>query len=281
MGVEIAASISWQLHGYMSCPAAPDMTKLRKVTSASAPSPTSIGLVQNAGVQIQPDEEELSPWYDKYRRVHASRIAVDVELLTGRLSDDARILDIGAAPFLLTGALTALGYRPTAVDLEPKRFASSISALGFDVRKCDIENEDLPFADASFDAIVLNEVFEHLRVDLIQVMGEVRRVLAPAGQLFLSTPNARSLRGLVNFNIRNVSSNPDIFKQYSKLRQIGHMGHVREYTSLEVVAFLEHFGLVVEEVRYRGEYRNLSYTQPLLRVFAGLRPYMSLIARAE
>ena len=46
----------------------------------------------------------------------------------------------------------------------------------------------LPFPDASFDLVVAFEVIEHL-TDWQPLLNEARRVLTPAGQLIISTPN--------------------------------------------------------------------------------------------
>ena len=50
----------------------------------------------------------------------------------------------------------------------------------------------LPFADGAFDAVISFQVFEHV-VDVRHHLSEVRRVLAPGGQLVLATPD-RSTR---------------------------------------------------------------------------------------
>lgn len=54
------------------------------------------------------------------------------------------------------------------------------------VRK--IENDVIPFEDASFDAIVSNQVFEHV-TDLDRVLREVSRVLKPGGKLLALFPD--------------------------------------------------------------------------------------------
>ena len=45
-----------------------------------------------------------------------------------------------------------------------------------------------PFADGSFDAVVLNHVVEHLG-DIPATLAEVRRILAPGGVVWIATPH--------------------------------------------------------------------------------------------
>jgi len=50
------------------------------------------------------------------------------------------------------------------------------------------DGQALPFADATFDAIVATEVIEHVRYPF-RLLREIRRTLKPTGRVLLSTPN--------------------------------------------------------------------------------------------
>ncbi len=65
--------------------------------------------------------------------------------------------------------------------------------MPFQVVKHDIEKDTL---DRTFDAVICNELFEHLRINLIDTFERVYDSLAPGGFLFLSTPNVASAEGI-------------------------------------------------------------------------------------
>lgn len=252
-------------------------------TTTSAPqrpSERSIDAVDAASRRIRPDDPTLDDWSSNYLREHRLRLATDVDLAVEHIPAGARVLDVGAAPYVATGALAALGYRLCAVDIEPDRFARSIAELGLHVGRCDIESEPLPIADAGVDAVLFNELFEHLRIDPIFTLTEVLRVLVPGGLLLLSTPNLRSFRGIRNLVVRNQGHavSGGVHRQYDKLRTLGHMGHVREYTTVETVEFLERIGFVVEAIVYRGGHgRGIVGLGE--RFAPSLRPFFTIIAR--
>jgi SAM-dependent methyltransferase len=236
--------------------------------------------IRDALVSMRPSDQSLVTWFDSYASNHANRLAHDVDLITAFVPRGSRILDVGCVPPALLAALDGLGYCGVGVDIAPRRFEECIAERALDVRQADIERDALPFDDASFDAIVLHEVFEHLRINLIATMSELARVLRPGGLLFLSTPNLRSYKGLYNFivNGQAASCSPGVYPQYAKLRELGHMGHVREYTAREVTEFLGQVGFSVDTIVYRGAIRVRHLRLRLLEMCQPLRPFLSIVA---
>ncbi len=242
--------------------------------------PNHFDILDRVAARITPDDATLRRWFATYWQQHRRRLAADLWIVEQHLPPGARILECGAVPLLMTGALAELGYDVQAVDIAPQRFGATIEALGLRVATCDIETEPLPFPDKCFDAVLFNELFEHLRIDPIATLGEVHRVLKPRGQLLLSTPNLRSFRGLRNLLLHNRGHavSAGVYRQYEKLRTLGHMGHVREYTSREVADFLERIGLRVETIIHRGGHgRGLVGLAE--RLAPAWRPFFALIAR--
>ncbi len=243
------------------------------------PPPASLELLDRLARRIAPDEAALEEWYAAYHRQHRRRLAFDLRIVEAHLPPGARVLEYGAVPLLTTAALAELGYDVSAVDIAPQRFGSAVSGLALDVRRCDVETEPLPFATETFAAVLFHEIFEHLRIDPIFTLREAHRVLRPGGALLLSTPNLRSLRGLKNLLLHNRGHavSGGVYRQYEKLATLGHMGHVREYTTREVCEFLGRAGFTVEKLIYRGGHGRgaVGLAEWLL---PSLRPFFSLVA---
>jgi SAM-dependent methyltransferase len=244
------------------------------------PEARSLAAVDATAARVQPDDPALGEWAANYLREHRLRLATDVDLVLEHVAAGSRVLDVGAAPLVTSAALAGLGYDLCAIDLRPDRFAGMIAELGLEVRRCDVETEPLPVADASIDAVLFNELFEHLRIDPIFTLGEVLRVLRPGGLLLLSTPNLRSLRGIRNLLLHDQGHavSGGVYRQYEKLRTLGHMGHVREYTTRETVDFLERIGFIVETLVFRGGHGR-GPVGLAERLAPSLRPFFSVLAR--
>jgi len=65
----------------------------------------------------------------------------------------------------------------------------------------------MPFADASFDAILTIRVLHHAE-DLPALMGEIARVLAPGGIYVLEFANKRNLKAIARYALRRQAWNP-------------------------------------------------------------------------
>ncbi|MCB0129568.1 MAG: class I SAM-dependent methyltransferase [Caldilineaceae bacterium] len=249
-------------------------------TRIPTPSPENRQRILAATEAISPAATEMQEWFLRYATTHVDRLTIDVDLIQHAVPQGQKILEVGSVPLLLTQAVAELGYDIHGVDVGPERFASTIDRLGLKVSKCNIEVEPLPFPDQTFDVALFNEIFEHLRINPVLTMNEVARVLRPGGLLFLSTPNLRSLNGLTNFLLhdKSESSCTDVYEEYGKLEQIGHMGHVREYTVTEVQTFLTKVGFEPVDLIFRGgeRYRR---KRLLFNLIPSLQPFFTIIAR--
>jgi SAM-dependent methyltransferase len=254
--------------------------QIRSSRQSPTPSAAALRLIDGCAHDLAPDRAGLSGWHQDYLANHRIRIAHDLDIINQEISKSQSILEFGSVPLVLTAALKRSGYQVTGCDIHPERYASTIEAMGLNVVECNIETQQLPFADASFDAVVFNELFEHLRINPVFTLTEVLRIMKPNGILTLSTPNLRSLDGIRNFLLRDraYSCASNIYLEYQKLQTIGHMGHVREYTRTEVVEFLQTVGFAVTGIIYRGGYEH-RLKRALIALRPGFSPFVSYIAR--
>ncbi len=238
-----------------------------------------LALIDRVADRIEPDELSLVEWFSEYCRQHRIRLGADLHLIDQHVEKGARVLEYGAVPLLMTAALASLDFKVSALDLGPERFAGAIENLGLDVTRCDVETEAVPFAGGTFDAVLFNELFEHLRINPVFTLREVHRVLKTGGLLLLSTPNLRSFRGIRNLIVRNQGHavSAGVYRQYEKLETLGHMGHVREYTTREVSDFLTRIGFDVEKIIYRGGHGR-GVVGLAERLAPSMRPFFTLIA---
>lgn len=65
----------------------------------------------------------------------------------------------------------------------------------------------MPFADASFDAVLTVRVLHHAE-DLPALMGEIARILAPGGIYVLEFANKRNLKAVARYALRRQAWNP-------------------------------------------------------------------------
>ena len=141
---------------------------------------------------------------------------VDIDLLNEhmaryhfavRLARGKRVLDAGCGAGYGSAELADVAESVTGIDIAPEavehaRAHYALPNLVFEQASCTL----LPYGDGAFDLVVAFEVIEHL-ADWRAFLQEVRRVLAPAGQLIVSTPNrlyyteSRGVHGVNPFHV--------------------------------------------------------------------------------
>ena len=227
-------------------------------------------------LQIKPDH------FREYLHFHRARLCFDLDYAARFFRSHQKILEIGALPFFLTVPLMSK-YDVTTIDKITGEYSSDIiHKYSIKTLICDLDYDTIPTEDDSFDGIIMNEIFEHLRVDLIFTMTEVLRVLRPGGILLLSTPNLRSMVGIYNLLFRGeaFASMGGIYENYSYLEKIGMMGHTREYTSTEVVDFLKKIGFEIDGIIYRGEDggpRLQKLAPYIMKIWPQFKPFFSVV----
>jgi len=102
-----------------------------------------------------------------------------------------RVLDLGAGYGFWLERLAGAGYEPVGVELSPEAAAIARERSGA-VVEVGSADDPLPFPDASFAAVTMLDVIEHLP-RYPAALAECARVLAPGGKLFVVTLNAGSL----------------------------------------------------------------------------------------
>lgn len=108
-----------------------------------------------------------------------------------RLPPAARLLEIGSGEGYGAAHLAASAQSVIALDLSLTPLAHAAAHYPA-VHFCCALADALSFPAASFEIVVSFQVIEHVP-DVDAYLREIRRVLAPGGQLILTTPN-RSLR---------------------------------------------------------------------------------------
>ena len=136
-------------------------------------------------------------------RPYLERTELVLELFDAHGKD---VLDIGCGPGVLEPALLDRGCRVTAVDFSSGMIDKAREALRADPRSSNVSflrasADALPFADASFDAVVCIGVMSYVP-DTDRLLREVGRVLRPSGTGVFQAQNILSLWEIENRFVR-------------------------------------------------------------------------------
>ena len=139
-------------------------------------------------------EEEFDLWGAYHQHRHEMRYDLLADVTRQHVPTGGTVLDIGCGSALLADRIADLDITYVGFDYgghhaayASQRLRSADVALTAAIGQCDAEH--LPFADESFDVVVMSEVIEHLMQPELATW-EVARVLRPGGVFVMTTNNA-------------------------------------------------------------------------------------------
>jgi len=179
------------------------------------------------------------------------RYAYIEKLLLADFPPPARIVELGSAPGDQIARLASLGYSATSVDIgiasdawagaAEGRMQRLLSDAGVRHIEWNMEEVPYPLEDDSFDAVIMTEVYEHLRDYPVRTLQETRRILCSGGGLYFTTPNVAYLMN--RFRVlagRSIATGLDDW-----IGGIPHARHAREYTFADVDRLMSYAGLSI------------------------------------
>jgi len=122
---------------------------------------------------------------------------VVIEMLPN-IGSRAKLLDIGCADGVGSRAYAKQAgidaENVYGIEIDPAYIASAVENLK--VFTADIECDELPFPEESFDVVVANQIFEHIK-NLRHLMAQIDKVTKTGGHVLISAPNLAALHNRI------------------------------------------------------------------------------------
>ncbi|WP_224369539.1 class I SAM-dependent methyltransferase [Hyalangium versicolor] len=97
-----------------------------------------------------------------------------------------RLLEVGCGSGTFLRAAARHGWEAVGIDIDPGAITAARRTPGIEVRLGELTEQAFP--TGAFDAVVMNNVLEHVH-NPVEIIAECRRILAPGGRLVAVTPN--------------------------------------------------------------------------------------------
>lgn len=165
----------------------------------------------------------------------------------GALGNKGKLLDFGCGWGSYLGAAKHLGWDPVGIELDEAKVAF-VERYGLKAVCGDLL--DRVFEESSFDAVIAQQVFEHL-YDPVAYLVEIKRILKPGGVLFVSVPNFGRLAARL---------------QGPRWPMVSPVAHVRYFTRTVLENFVESHGFSVLNKKYVKRFENQSIKELLYQM---------------
>jgi SAM-dependent methyltransferase len=138
------------------------------------------------------------------------------------------IVDLGAGhgDDLLLARKAHADAKLHAVEAYPP-YIQELESKNITVHKLNIEKDPLPFGNNSVDAVIVNQILEHVK-EIYWIFHEITRVLRPGGSLIIGVPNIAALHNRI---LLSIGRQPSPLKNNS--------AHVRGYTKHDLLNFVK------------------------------------------
>jgi SAM-dependent methyltransferase len=186
---------------------------------------------------------------NNYLNFSLDRFLKTLELFPEEINEKSRVLELGASPYFMS--LLIKKYYNCRIDfanffgvskaLKTKEVLASKKynkKYDIDFKHFNVEKEEFPFKDKSFDLVLFCEIIEHLTVDPVHTLVQINRLLKQGGFMIITTPNVLRYE-----NVMKLITGKNIHDHYSGYGAYGR--HNREYTPHELRLLVESMGFRV------------------------------------
>jgi SAM-dependent methyltransferase len=114
--------------------------------------------------------------------------------------ENSRLLEVGCANGYAAALFRLLGFQVAAADAyDDRRREELFLRLGIPYTTTSLNDPEplSQYPDASFDCVLLGEVFEHILNNPLGLLKALNRILKPGGQLVLTTPNPSTIANCI------------------------------------------------------------------------------------
>ncbi len=234
---------------------------------------------------ILSESPEYDTTYRRYLYRTSWRVEADFDFLSREAPKVESVLEIGAAPPLLIGLMHRAGVNNlTAMDPQIERFSAYLSKRDIAALQVNLLSDNLPDMVEAFQLVCLCEVIEHLPGDVLGILSEVGNWVAPGGYIYLTTPNLRSVTGVVGLCLRGSGlaskSKEPVTKQYSgNPKRYGYLGHLREFTEKEVTDLMREAGFKHVNSSYQVRPRTATFLDKTINALESVIPTWRLFGK--
>lgn len=176
----------WHLELGIATPS--PLASMMPAMPAPAPEPASPPPAAGGAGSVMAEGQYLELTYDTNRLPYGPYTGKLCKWLSenGFSGRKGHLLDFGCGRGEHMAAFADLGYTVAGVDISPS--APALAGPGMTVRVANLEQEPMPYPDASFDMLFSKSVVEHLR-DPVTALRKTRAALKPGGLAVVMTPS--------------------------------------------------------------------------------------------